>query len=92
MDIGSIPPALVGGGVGSSMLGLLYWLIATGRLIPRRFYEERIADKDATIATQTKTIEVQRDQLGKALSTGETGVKILESIEALARDRDREQS
>lgn len=87
VDIGSIPPAVWGAGGAGGMLSLLYWLLATGRLIPRRYYEERVADKDKQIDLLSKTVDVKDDQLGKALSTGETSVKILESIEQLARDR-----
>ena len=52
-----VPPALLNGvGVGA-LLVLLFYMLATGRLVTRREHESRMADKDERIATQNKTIE-----------------------------------
>jgi hypothetical protein len=86
-DVDAIPPALLNGvGVGG-LLAVLFWMLATGRLVTRREHEGRIADKDQVIATQERTIAVKDSQLEKLAVVGETAIRILSSVEALAKER-----
>lgn len=83
----AIPPALLNGvGVVGLLVGL-FWMLATGRLVTRREHDGRIADKDQVIATQARTIDVKDSQLEKLSVVGETAIRILSSVEALAKER-----
>ena len=71
----AIPPALLSGGGVASLLGLLFWMLATGRLVTRREHDNRMADKDA--------------QIEKLAVVGEAFLKIMTSVESLAKGRSR---
>lgn len=75
--------------VGALVAVLVYVLrtVSRGDWIPRSTHEEIVSHKDATISTQEETIRVQDSQLEDLSIVGETQVKILDSIYALARDR-----
>lgn len=57
MDLSSIPPGLWTASGAGSMLALLYFLLATGRLVPRSTVDMLLAERDKTIAFQRATIE-----------------------------------
>lgn len=49
VDLDSIPSGVWGGLGAGSMLSLLYWLLATGRLIQARVVDQMMSDKDSQI-------------------------------------------
>ena len=57
MDLSSIPPGLWTASGAGSMLALLYYLLATGRLVPRSTVDMLIKERDETIRVQRATIE-----------------------------------
>lgn len=82
-----LPAGLLNGvGVVGLLVGL-FWMLATGRLVTRREHDGRIADKNEVIATQAQTIAVKDQQLEKLDIVGTTTIRILESVENLARER-----
>jgi hypothetical protein len=84
----AIPPALLNGvGVAGLLVGL-FWMLASGRIVTRREHEGRVADKDAQIADLRKANDVKDAQLEKLTSdVATTVIRVLESIENLARGR-----
>lgn len=82
-----IPAAVWGAGGASGMLGLLYWLLATGRTWTGNSVDRVLQSKDEQITTLKTAIAVKDGQLEKLQIVGETNLKILESVEALARRR-----
>ena len=86
----AIPPAVANGVGVVGLLVLLFWLLATGRLVTRREMDSRMADKDAQIALLSKANDVKDSQLEKLTSdVATTVIRVLESIEALAKGRSR---
>jgi hypothetical protein len=53
----SIPPGLWTASGAGSMLALLYFLLATGRLVPRSTVDMLMSERDETIRVQRSTIE-----------------------------------
>ena len=56
-EVDAIPPALLNGVGVAGLFSLLFWMIASGRLVTRREHENRIADKDAVIAASEQNHE-----------------------------------
>ena len=79
-----IPPALLNGVGVVSLLVVMFWMLSSDRLVTGAAHRREIADKDAQISTLIKTIDVKDAQLEKLAIVGETTVRILASVEALA--------
>ena len=82
-----LPPALVNV---ISVMGLvsgLFWMLATGRLVTRREHQERVGDLKEQNATLRTANEIKDVQLEKLAIVGETTVKILASVEAMAEKK-----
>ena len=88
-EVDAIPPGLLSGGGVATLLIWLFWMLATGRLVTRREHDNRMADKDAQIARQDRTIEVKDAQIEKLAVVGEAFLKIMTSVESLAKGRSR---
>lgn len=82
-----IPPSLLTGGGVISLLVLLFWMLATDRLVTGAAHRRELADKDSQRDVLLKTIDVKDSQLEKLAVVGETTVRILSSVEALAKER-----
>jgi hypothetical protein len=94
----TIPPALLNGAGVITLLGWLYWMLASGRLVTRREHENRMADKDATIADKDEqivmwrgTAETNAAQKQELLEQGRLSTQLLQAIEARARAKQDEQ-
>jgi len=59
------------------MIVLLYWLLATGRMITRAQHDREIKFRDGIIEKQDATIVHQANQLTKLLSVGTTVKAVL---------------
>lgn len=88
-DMDAIPPALLNGGGVVSMLALAYWMLATGRLYTGAQHREIVEDKDAQIDRLNNAVDVKDKQLERLAVVGEAVVKILASVEELAKRRQR---
>lgn len=75
--------------IGALVAILAYVLrtVARGDWIPKVTHDEIVRHKDKTITTLETTVKVQDSQLEDLAIVGETQVKILSSIEALAKSR-----
>lgn len=76
----------------AAMLGGIYWMLATDRLVTGASHrrelaekDQRIADRDAVIAKQDKVIEVKDEQLERLAVVGEAFLKIMAAIDALSK-------
>jgi hypothetical protein len=88
MDTLTEIPAVIANGAGVvSLLSILFWMLATDRLITGPAHRRELDSKDDTIAKQDKTIEVQDKQLEDLAVIGETNLRILKTVEDLAKDR-----
>ena len=67
----------IGGMLG--MLGLLYWLLATGRLVTKSTHEREIGIYKETRENDQKTITEQRDQITSLLEVGRTVQALVKS-------------
>ena len=74
------------GPVGLLSIAVLFVLL--GRLIPRSQHQDRIADKDATIARLDKALDaeiergrVRDEQVGELLELGRLSTQILRALE-----------
>ena len=61
------------------VLVLAYWLIATGRLIPKSSHDREIGIYKGTVEKQDKTIELQQAQITSLLEVGTTVQAFLRS-------------
>lgn len=85
VDFSAVPPVIWATGSAASMFGLLYWMLATDRMITGPSHRRELAVKDEQIATQKETIAVKDGQLERLTVVGETVIKILDSVENIAR-------
>ena len=87
-DVDAIPiPAALLNGVGVlTLLGWLFWMLATGRLVTRREHENRIADKDSQIAMWRATSETKDAQNAELMEHSRLSVQMWEALEARARE------
>lgn len=83
----------IGGFLG--VVALFYWLIATGRLIPRKTHEAIVAaaNERADIwkdlaDTRIDTIKLQHDQIDKLLEGSQTMTAVLKSAAHIELDED----
>lgn len=88
-EVDAIPISLVGNGVGVlTLLGWLFWMLSTGRLVTRREHENRIADKDAQIVMWRAVSETKDAQNHELLEQGRLSVQFMEALEERARRGD----
>jgi hypothetical protein len=85
VDFTALPTVIGATGSAASMFGLLFWMLATDRMITGAGHRREIAVKNEQIATQRETIAVKDRQLERLAVVGETVVKILDSVETQAR-------
>jgi hypothetical protein len=85
VDFTAVPTVIGATGSAASMFGLLFWMLATDRMITGPSHRREIAVKNEQITTQRETIAVKDRQLERLAVVGETVVKILDSVETLAR-------
>ena len=65
------------------LLALGVWLIMTGRLVPRRTYEDALHDRDewrAESRIKDQELQVKNDQLAHLAEVGKTQVAILSAL------------
>lgn len=67
----------IGGMLG--MLAILYWLLATGRLVTKSSHEREIGILNTIVSRQDTTIEVQQDQIQSLTEVGKTMEAVLKS-------------
>lgn len=80
-----VPPAIANGvGVVALLIGL-FWMIARGSLVTRREHEARVGDLKEQNATLKTTVDVKDKQLQDLAVVGETVIKIMASVDELAR-------
>lgn len=84
-----LPPAIANGVGVIALLSGLFWMLATGRLVTRREHEARVGDLKEQNATLKTTVEVRDQQLKSLAVVGETVIKILASVDDLARKNSR---
>lgn len=61
------------------MLALLYWLLATGRLVPKSTHDAQVAILQGTVDNHEKTIAEQRTQITSLLEVGKTVQAVLKA-------------
>ena len=91
--VDAIPPNLAFNAVGVlTLLGWLFWMIATGRLVTRREHENRVGDKDKVIADKDAQIVMYRGasetkdaQLSELLEQGRLSIQLMEALEERSR-------
>lgn len=87
--LNDLPPALIGVTSAAGMFAGLFWMIARGSLVTRREHEARVGDLKEQNATLKTTVEVRDEQLKSLAVVGETVIKILASVDDLARKNSR---
>lgn len=85
VDLSAIPPAVWATGSAASMFGLLFLMLATDRMITGPAHRREIGVKDDEIKTLKATVEVKDSQLEKLSIVGDTTLRILTSIEDMAK-------
>lgn len=70
------------------MIVLLYWLLASGRIITRAQHDREIKFRDVIIERQDKTIERQHEQLGSLMSVAATIKAVLREATPGVLDED----
>lgn len=94
--MGDIPPQLLAGGVWFAALVVLWWMLATDRLVTGAAHRREIANRDARIdeikadrdrleEKQEQTIALQRDQIEKLSVVGEAFVRIMTAVESIGK-------
>lgn len=84
MDITTLADLLPWGGVGlSGIVTIVIVLILTGRLVPRRVHDDRVADWKAAYEAAEKRAETRDAQHTELMEMSRTTVQILQAL----RDR-----
>ena len=86
MDLEAIPSAVWGGLGAGSMMSLLYWLMATGRLIPASIVDRMMADLRHRVELQDQTIESLTSSTQKLTVNSDLTVQLLRSIDRTATE------
>ena len=81
------PPAVGAFALAFAMLGGLWTLLATGRMVPGSVHRDRVSDKNEQIADLKAAVQIKDDQLDKALVGMEAWHKTMDAIEEIARQR-----
>ena len=84
MDLDAIPSAVWGGLGAGSMVSLLYWLLATGRLIQARVVDKMMSDKDSQIDKLWKANDSLTESVRKYAVSAETSAHAFHEIEKRA--------
>ena len=87
VDLDAIPSAVWGGLGAGSMVSLLYWLLATGRLIQARVVDSMMADKDSQITRLWAANDSLTESVRKYAISAETSAHALHEVEKRARAR-----
>lgn len=95
--LGGIPPEIITGGGFASLVFLFFWLVFTGRLVPKSTHEEtrhdrdawRVAFEDAKKAGQDTEAarRVQADQLDALLESAKVTEKLMTAMHETLRRR-----
>ena len=86
-EVDAIPTGLLGQGVGVlTLLGWLFWMLSTGRLVTRREHENRVADKDSQIVMWKATAETNAAQRDEAQEHARLSVQLWTAIEQRSKD------
>ena len=85
MDLDAIPSAVWGGLGAGSMVSLLYWLLATGRLIQARVVDKMMDDKDAQIGKLWAANDSLTDSVRKYAVAAETSAHAFHEVEKIAK-------
>ena len=80
MDFDAIPPAVWGVGGAASMFTLLFYLLATGRMMTRQQHNEIVEPKDETISFQKETIDRLTTAVQNYAVSAHTGSTALRQI------------
>lgn len=73
----------IGGLSAASLLGVVVWLILTGRLVPRLVHQEVRDDRDRwkqTAEAKDATIATQAASINELLEVGQTAAHVLRSL------------
>ncbi|GAB3884622.1 hypothetical protein [Terrabacter terrigena] len=82
--MGDVPLAqLLAGGAWFTSLVVLWWMLATDRLVTGAAHRRELAYRDKLEDKQEQTITVQREQIDKLSVVGEAFVRIMTAVEAL---------
>ena len=85
MDLEAIPSAVWGGLGAGSMMSLLYYLLATGRLIQARVVDKMMDDKDAQIGKLWAANDSLTDSVRKYAVAAETSAHAFHEVEKIAK-------
>lgn len=81
MPLASDLPAALLNGVGVvGLLALLFWLLATGRLVTRREHDGRIRDKDGQLGEAKEAARILSRQVDDMLKNDELTHALLKSL------------
>ena len=84
-----LPPALLNGVGVTTLLVILFWMLAREHLVTGPAHRRELADKDAQIDRLTNAVDVKDQQLEKLTVVGEAVVKILASVDEMAKGHHR---
>ena len=92
--LGSLP---VGELAPSTLVALFVVAILTGRLVPRKVHEDRIADKDGQIEHLREVLDKSEEanamllkQNGELIDSGETTDRLIEALRVRAQQKSGE--
>lgn len=81
------PQALWTGGGVVGLVVFLYYALATGKLYTGATVRELLAAKDEQISNLTKAVERRGDQVDEIKVVGVTVLKVLDTVERIAKER-----
>jgi hypothetical protein len=85
--VDGIPPSLLNGvGVGA-LLVLLFWMLATEKLVTGPAHKRELADKDRQIDLKDDTIKTLTGSVQKLTLNSELTVQLLRSIDKVASEK-----
>jgi len=84
VDLDAIPSAVWGGLGAGSMVSLLYYLLATGRLVQARVVDKMLADKDAQLTRVWAANDSLVESVRKYAVSAETSAHAFHEIEKRA--------
>lgn len=74
-----LAPLIAPGGA-TGLLLAVFWMVYTGRLIPRKIHEDRIADKDKQIDLLTRAHDLSSKQVEEMLELSRTTTAVISAI------------
>jgi hypothetical protein len=85
--VDGIPPALLNGvGVGA-LLVVLFWMLATEKLVTGPAHKRELADKDRQLDLKDDTIKTLTGSVQKLTLNSELTVQLLRSIDKVASEK-----